>query len=109
PGASGGVGLREDARRPFAIEWRRVPGADLCLEVNRAAAHHGASPHEGGSDRPLVPARLDLEAESERSVCPLESRRQVSATRIDESWLGGRGDLLPDAGKIHAPHPRFHI
>jgi hypothetical protein len=51
----------------------------------RAAAHHGASPQEGRSPGHLVPPRLDVEAESERSVCRLEPQREVRGRLIDAS------------------------
>ena len=54
----------------FRPHHSSIPCADLRLEINRAAAHHGESPHESGFDRLLVPSRLDLEAESKRSFCP---------------------------------------
>jgi hypothetical protein len=42
-----------------------------------------ASPQESRFDRLLVPSLLDLEAESKRSFCPLESRRRVPGGFFD--------------------------
>ena len=93
---SGGAGLREEAGRRVQTEWRRIPRANLRLDGRRAAAHHGASPQEGGSPGHLVPPRLDVGAESERSVCRLEPQRQVRGRLIDASldrrFQGSKGE-----------------
>ena len=76
------------AGRRVQTERRRIPRADLRVDGRRAAAHHGAGPQARRSPGHLVPPRLDVGAQSERSLCRLESPREVRNWRQPPAILG---------------------
>ena len=51
----------------------------------RAATHHGTGPQEGGSPGDLVPARVDVGIEPQRSLFRLESQGHVRGHVIEAS------------------------